>query len=217
MILNINKPADWTSFDVVKKIRNITRRKKVGHGGTLDPFATGVLVVATDSDTKKLGMISSERKSYKGRIKLGAETDTLDPEGTVIKTRDIPDLTPDEVNEVFARYQGNIEQIPPMYSAKKVGGKKLYEYARKNIEIERKPSSITIYALELLALNLPYIDFSVSCSKGTYIRVLARDIAADLHTCGYLVSLVRTQVGPYTLETAVTMKDFTEQWLSTKN
>ncbi len=217
MILNINKPAEWTSFDVVKKIRNVTRSRKVGHGGTLDPFATGVLIIATDADTKKLGAIAGEKKSYRAKMVLGLETDTLDPEGKVVREREVPVVTEAMIAATFSRFRGALEQIPPMYSAKKVGGKKLYEYARKNIELERKPIPIMIYKLELLKLELPYVEFYVTCSKGTYIRVLARDIAEDLNTCGYLVALERTQVGSYTLDQSIAIEDFVKKWSSTKN
>ncbi len=213
MIYNINKPENWTSFDVVKKVRSITKERKVGHAGTLDPFATGVLVIGTGADTKKLSQVTEAAKEYFATMELGKQTSTLDTEGEIVKTASIPkDCSVERIVEVLSSFVGDTLQTPPMFSAKKVNGKKLYELARKNIEIKRKPVPITIFSIELDELNLPYLSFSVTCAKGTYIRVLACDIAAKLETCGYLTSLTRTRIGNFDLENSMTLTEFENKW-----
>ena len=177
MIINIYKPVGWTSFGVVKKIRGITKEKKVGHGGTLDPFAEGVLIIGTGRDTKKLTGISSDYKSYTATLKLGEATNTLDVEGSITEKSDIPSLSTEMLESILKGFLGKQKQIPPMFSAKKIGGKKLYELARKNIEIEREPKEIEIKEIELVDFVEDKIIFKVSCSKGTYVRVLGSDIA----------------------------------------
>jgi len=214
MIYNIYKPIDWTSFDVVKKIRSITKEKKVGHAGTLDPFAEGVLIVGTGKDTKSLANISSTNKSYTATLKLGIETNTLDTEGKVVKEKEVPVLPSDLINNVLNNFKGIQTQIPPMYSAKKVGGKKLYKLARNNIEIERKPISINILDISLINHSKDIIEFSVSCSKGTYIRVLGSDIANKLGTVGHLSKLIRNSVGEYLKEDSITLEEFEKKWKS---
>ncbi|MBU0529420.1 tRNA pseudouridine(55) synthase TruB, partial [bacterium] len=144
MIINIYKPVGWTSFDVVRKLRGITKEKKVGHAGTLDPFAEGVLIIGTGKDTKMLTSISSDYKSYIATLKLGEETNTMDTEGEIVEKSDIPKLSIDIIQNTLNGFLGKQKQIPPMFSAKKVGGKKLYELARKNVEIEREPKDIAI-------------------------------------------------------------------------
>lgn len=215
MIYNIYKPVDWTSFDVVKKIRVLTKEKKVGHGGTLDPFAEGVLIVGTGKDTKCLTEISSADKSYTATLKLGEETDTLDSEGKVVEELKVPNISKNILEEMLNSFKGKQTQIPPMYSAKKVGGKKLYELARKNIVIERKPINIEIFDIKLIDLYDNNVEFTVNCSKGTYIRVLGSDIAKRLGTVGYLVKLVRNAVGSYTIDRAVKLDEFERRWKNT--
>jgi len=207
MILNMYKPKGWTSFDVVKKVRSITKEKKVGHGGTLDPFAEGVLVLGTGSDTKKLGMISDSNKEYVATLKLGSRTDTHDIEGHVVEDKAIPTLTLEEVESVLKLFIGEQYQTPPMYSAKKVNGQRLYKLARKNIEIEREPCLIKIVDIELIHFNSPVIEFSVICSKGTYIRVLGTDIANQLGTVGHLIALKRKKVGKYAIDETIQIDD----------
>ena len=214
MIYNIYKPVDWTSFDVVKKIRNLTKEKKVGHGGTLDPFAEGVLIVGTGKDTKLLSTVSSANKSYTATLKLGVETDTLDVEGEITNQSAIPELSVTIVEKVLSSFIGKQKQIPPMFSAKKVDGKKLYDLARKNIEIKRQPIEIEIHTLELVKLENDLIQFSVTCSKGTYIRVLGSDIAKALGTVGHLVKLVRDSVGNYQINDSIKIDVFEKQWKS---
>ena len=212
MIINIYKPVGWTSFNVVKKIRGITKEKKVGHAGTLDPFAEGVLIIGTGRDTKKLTDISSDYKSYIATITMGEETNTLDTEGEIIVKSEIPKLSTDSINNVLKDFLGKQKQIPPMFSAKKIGGKKLYELARKNIEIEREPKEIDIKEIELFNYTKNNIIFKVTCSKGTYVRVLGSDIAKALGTVGHLSKLIRTSVGEYLVDDAIHLKEFERQW-----
>ena len=214
MILNIFKPRGITSFGVVKTIRHITKEKKVGHGGTLDPFAEGVLVIATGKDTKKLTEITNENKSYLATIKLGSTTNTLDIEGKVVKEKKIPSLTQGMIDDVLLSFQGESMQVPPMFSAKKVGGKKLYELARKNIVVKREPVKIKIDEIKLIKYAEDQILFSVTCSKGTYVRVLGNDIAQKLGTVGYLESLVRTRVGSFSIDKSKTIENFESSWKS---
>ena len=212
MILNINKPIGWTSFDVVKKIRFITKEKKVGHGGTLDPFAEGVLVIATGKDTKQLTEITGTDKSYIATIKLGQITNTLDTEGVIIEKKEIPSLNDDKIVKVLNTFLGETRQIPPMFSAKKIGGKRLYELARKNIEVKRESVLVDIKQIALLDYSTEKISFSVTSSKGTYIRVLGKDIAEKLGTVGYLKSLKRIKVGSFTITDSKSLNEFEEKW-----
>ena len=215
MIYNIYKPIGWTSFDVVKKLRGITRDKKVGHGGTLDPFAEGVLVIGTNADTKILTEISGTIKSYRAILTMGEETDTLDIDGKIINTCPVPILDEKKVKSVLNDFLGESEQVPPMYSAKKVNGVRLYKMARKNQFVERKPSPINIYDIKLNHIEENIIDFSVTCSKGTYIRVLGLEIAKKLGTVGHLTQLTRTAVGEYRIHDSVRLTEFEEEWIST--
>jgi tRNA pseudouridine55 synthase len=217
MIYNIYKPVGWTSFDVVKKLRGITRDKKVGHGGTLDPFAEGVLVIGTNADTKILTEISGTIKSYRAILTLGEETDTLDIDGKTINRCPVSTLDEKKVKSVLNDFLGESEQVPPMYSAKKVNGVRLYKMARKNQFVERKPSPINIYDIKLNHIEENQIDFSVTCSKGTYIRVLGSEIAKKLGTVGHLTQLTRTAVGEYRIHDSVRLKEFEEKWISTEH
>ena len=214
MILNIYKPKGITSFGVVKKIRKIVGEKKVGHGGTLDPFAEGVLIIGTGSDTKELKRITDTDKTYTASIELGITTNTLDPEGDVIEKRKIPRLSESKINKVLDSFLGVSMQTPPMFSAKKIGGVKLYELARKNIIVDREPTQINISHINLINFNETNIVFSVSCSKGTYIRVLGKEIAEKLGTVGYLNSLIRTRVGEYFIDDSVSLDQFKLSWKS---
>ena len=217
MIFNIYKPVGWTSFDVVKKIRGITKEKKVGHAGTLDPFAGGVLIIGTNSDTKKLGKISGTIKSYRAELQLGEETDTLDLDGKVVNTKPVPILDKDLIKSVLNHFIGKYKQIPPMYSAKKVNGVRLYKLARKNKTIDRKPVEVNIIDLTLNDIQDKQIDFSVTCSKGTYIRVLGQDIAKKLGTEGHLTKLMRISVGDFVVQDSIPLKEFETRWMSTEH
>ena len=214
MILNIYKPKGITSFGVVKKIRKIVSEKKVGHGGTLDPFAEGVLIIGTGSDTKELKRITDTDKTYTASIELGKTTNTLDPEGDVIEKKKIPRLSESKIIKVLESYLGSSKQTPPMFSAKKIGGVKLYELARKNIIVDREPTQINISDINLISFNETNIVFTVSCSKGTYIRVLGKEIAEKLGTVGYLNSLIRTRVGEYFIDDSVPLDQFKLSWKS---
>ncbi len=207
-VLNINKPAGMTSFDVVREIRRHFRIKKVGHAGTLDPFATGVLLILTGKATKQFSKIMGMEKEYVAEIEFGAETDTLDIDGTVVfKDENLPEITREELEGVLRQFEGEIEQIPPVYSAIKYKGRRLYKYARAGVQIKPEPRLVQIKKIRLLDFDWPVIKLNVTCSKGTYIRALARDIGKAVGTRAYLRSLVRTRVGDYRLEDSIALDD----------
>ena len=210
-ILIIDKPAGWTSMDVCAKVRGILREKRVGHGGTLDPMATGVLPVFVGRATRAVEFAENGRKEYDAGLRLGIVTDTQDVTGTVLETRPGAVGRP-ELEEALAAFRGEIQQIPPMYSAVKVQGKKLYELARKGQEVERKPRAVTIYELELLEAESE-TDYRLRClcSKGTYIRTLCHDIGQALGCGGALYRLRRTMAAGFTLADAVTLEDLQAQ------
>ena len=214
MIYNIYKPVEWTSFDVVKKVRIITKEKKVGHAGTLDPFAEGILIIGTGKDTKALSSISNNSKTYKAKLILGSTTDTMDNKGKIIESKIVPRLEMAKVNSVINSFLGYYKHYPPMYSAKKVNGVRLYKLARENKIVKRNPILSNILNIKLNDFKESEVSFSVSCSKGTYIRVLGRDIAKKLGTVGYLDQLIRTKVGTYNISSAINIKDFEKQWKS---
>tara|TARA_B110000014_G_scaffold93144_1_gene63889 strand:- start:113 stop:766 length:654 start_codon:yes stop_codon:yes gene_type:complete len=214
LIYNIYKPVEWTSFDVVKKVRIITKEKKVGHAGTLDPFAEGILIIGTGKDTKALSSISNNSKTYKAKLILGSTTDTMDNKGKIIESKIVPRLEMAKVNSVINSFLGDYKHYPPMYSAKKVNGVRLYKLARENKIVKRNPILSNILNIKLNDFKESEVSFSVSCSKGTYIRVLGRDIAKKLGTVGYLDQLIRTKVGTYNLSSAIKIKDFEKQWKS---
>ena len=212
MILNVYKPKGCTSFYIVKNIRRIIKEKKVGHGGTLDPFAEGVLIIGTGNDTKKLTDITNEDKTYSAELKLGELTNTLDPEGIIIEKKNVPQLSINKVNNVLESFLGHSTQIPPMFSAKRVNGQRLYKLARQNIEVKRKPINIFIDYIKLTGFSNNIISFSVKCSKGTYIRVLGKHIAEKLNTVGYLISLKRTGVGSFSINDSIKMETLESKW-----
>ncbi len=214
MIINIEKPVGWTSFDIVKKVKRITGHKKVGHAGTLDPFASGVLILGTENDTKALSEITKFNKSYQAELLLGVKTNTLDPEGIITDRKPIPVLSDNIINKIMKTFEGKQKQMPPMFSAKKSGGVRLYKLARKNIEIERNKFDIEIDDISLVSFSNDKIIFNVSCSKGTYIRVLGLDIAEKLGTVGYLINLKRTRVGNYFIEDSKSIENFEKSWKS---
>ena len=214
MIININKPVDWSSFDVVKKIKNVTKHKKVGHGGTLDPFASGVLIIGTENDTKSLTRITSSDKTYEAEIELGKTTDTLDTEGKVISEMPIPNMKSNFIISTLNSFMGKQKQTPPMFSAKKHNGTRLYKLARKDIEVDRKDIDIIINNIDLIDFNENCIKFRVDCSKGTYIRVLGKDIAERLGTVGYLTALTRIKVGEHLIDDSLSIESFQNKWKS---
>lgn len=213
----MHKPEGWTSFDLVKKIRSITKEKKVGHGGTLDPFAEGVLIIGTGRDTKNLSKVTDQKKTYQAVIQLGLQTDTLDTEGMVINKMPVPVLNHKQLENILSSFQGIYKHKPPMFSAKKINGTRLYKLARKNIKIEREEIISKIYNIELNTFTDKLIDFTVTCSKGTYIRVLGSDIAKKIGTIGYLIKLVRTGIGDYKISDSLSIHKFESQWKSIEN
>jgi len=211
-IVNINKPADWTSFDVVKKIRGITRIKKVGHAGTLDPFATGVLLICLGKSTKKVPELMDMPKEYEGILSLGSSTDTLDPTGKIIEEKPIPPLETQQILAVFSKLTGSIKQRIPAFSAAKIAGKRSYALARKGIALPDRYKTVKIYDIRLLNYQKEQIHFQVECGQGTYIRSLGYDIANQLGTTGYLVKLIRKRIGDYRIEQSLTLDEFEQQW-----
>jgi tRNA pseudouridine55 synthase len=212
----INKPAGITSHDVADKLREITGVKKIGHSGTLDPFATGLLILGIGRKfTKKLSIFQKKDKEYVATLRLGAESDTFDREGKIVekKVEEIPERK--EIEEVLKSFVGEIEQIPPVFSAKKIKGKKLYELARKGIKVEPKPQKVKIYEISILEYKFPYLKIKVKCSSGTYIRSLANDIGKKLGCGAYVEELIRTKIGEFSLENAVELSKLTPQnWKS---
>lgn len=206
-ILLINKPLDWTSFDVVKKVRNTIRVKKVGHAGTLDPLATGLLILCTGKFTKRIDEIQGQEKEYTGVIRLGETTPSYDRETEVTETRDISHLTEENIKAAAQTFVGTIEQIPPIYSAVQIDGKRAYDLARKGKEVELKSRTVTIQAFDIISINGPEVEFRVVCSKGTYIRSLAHDLGQQLGVGAHLSKLERTRIGEYKLEDALTIDD----------
>ncbi len=212
MILNVYKPAGWTSADVVRKVKRLTGEKKVGHGGTLDPFAEGVLIIGTAKDTKKLTSVTASDKTYEALLKLGEETDTLDVTGAIVKTKEIPPLKKKIIEDVFTGFKGDILQTPPAYSAKKINGVRSYKIARQGKAVIHQPVQVHIYSLKLLDFDSKSICFSVTCSKGTYVRVLGSDIAQALNTLGYLKNLIRTSIGQYSQMQSKQISELEKEW-----
>lgn len=205
-ILIVDKPEGWTSQDVVSKLRGVLHERRIGHGGTLDPMATGVLPVFVGRATRAVEFFEHAEKRYEATLLLGVTTDTQDTTGTTLETRPV---TADQavLEAILPRFVGAQQQLPPMYSAVKIGGKKLYELARAGKEIERKPREITIYSIELLEFSKNSAHLRIHCSKGTYIRTLCHDIGQALGCGGCMAALRRVQAGAYTLKEAVTLDE----------
>jgi tRNA pseudouridine55 synthase len=206
-VLLVNKPFEWTSFDVVRKIRYLTKTKKVGHAGTLDPLATGLLIVCTGKFTKKINTYMAQEKEYTGTIVLGAVTPTYDLESEPIDFNTLDTITEDIIRSTTQYFTGAIQQIPPIHSAIKKEGKRVYELARRGEEVILEPRPVTIYEFEITSIQLPSISFRVVCSTGTYIRSLANDFGAKLGVGGYLSSLCRTRIGEFRLDDAKTIEE----------
>lgn len=217
-VLYIDKPLKWTSFAVVNKIRYHICRKlgvkkiKVGHAGTLDPLATGVMIICTGKATKRIEEFQYHTKEYIATLQLGATTPSFDMEKEIDATYPTEHITRELVEQTLQRFIGSIEQVPPVFSACKVDGKRAYDLARKGEEVELKPKTLVIDEIELLECKLPQIKIRVVCSKGTYIRALARDIGEALHSGAHLTALVRTRVGEVRLEHCLSVDGFVE-WL----
>lgn len=195
-VINVYKEPGYTSFDVVAKLRGILKQKKIGHTGTLDPMAEGVLLVLLGQATKLSDMLTAKEKEYEAELKLGITTDTEDIQGNVLSEKTVS-VSKEQIEEAFMSFVGTYPQIPPMYSAIKKDGKKLYEYARAGIEIRREAREVTVYSLDIRSVELPYVRFSVKCSKGTYIRSLCRDIGEKLGTGAVMSALVRSEVNGF--------------------
>lgn len=222
VILAFDKPYRWTSFDVVGKVRWLicrhlgVKKLKVGHAGTLDPLATGVLIVCTGKATKRIEELQSGTKEYIATIRLGATTPSFDLEKPIDATYPTEHITREMVEQVLERFKGQIEQVPPTFSACKVDGKRAYKIARKGHEVELKPKTLVIDEIELTECNLPDITIRVVCSKGTYIRALARDIGQALESGGHLIALRRTRVGDFKVQDCLEPEKF-EEWLKERD
>jgi len=207
-VLLINKPLEWTSFDVVRKVRYLIKTKKVGHAGTLDPLATGLLIICTGKFTKKINEYMAQEKEYTGTFTLGATTPTYDLESEPQDFKPYEHITAMQLQQAAQHFTGNILQTPPIHSAIKKEGKRVYELARKGIDVKLEPRPVTIGAFEITAVQLPKISFRVVCSTGTYIRSLANDFGAQLGCGAYLSSLCRTRIGSFLLQDAQTIEAF---------
>lgn len=210
-IFLVNKPLEWTSFDVVKKIRNALRIKKVGHAGTLDPLATGLLIICTGKKTKEIDSYMGQEKEYTGTFVIGATTDSFDLEQPVVYVADSSGITLADIKSAAGQLTGEILQIPPMHSAIKVDGKRVYESARKGIEVKMEPRPVQVREFEITGFEENVIYFRISCSKGTYIRSLARDIGQILGVGAYMSSLCRTRIGQFALQEAKELTSLIEE------
>ncbi|HEU4860958.1 MAG TPA: tRNA pseudouridine(55) synthase TruB [Chitinophagaceae bacterium] len=210
-VMLVNKPIEWTSFDVVRKIRNLIRIKKVGHAGTLDPLATGLLIVCTGKFTKKINEYMTQEKEYTGTFTLGATTPTYDLESDPENFKDIGSITKEKILNATEQFVGEIMQVPPAHSAIKIDGKRVYELARQGKEVKIEPRKIIINEFEITAIEMPVVSFRVVCGTGTYIRSLANDFGAALGCGAYLSSLCRTRIGDSKLEDALSMQEWEEE------
>ena len=216
-VILIDKPVNWTSFNVVSRVRRLTKVKKVGHAGTLDPLATGLLIVCTGKKTKEISEYQAQRKKYTGIITLGKSSPSMDLATEITET-----VLPEGLNEekiLFARnkFLGNIEQVPPMFSALKHKGKALYKLARAGKEVERAARQVEIFSFEITKIDLPDVHFEIACSKGTYIRVIADDFGKELGCGGILSLLRRTEIGDYKVDDAFNLDDFTSMFIDKIN
>ncbi len=215
-VLLINKPLHWTSFDAVKKIRILTRISKIGHAGTLDPLATGLLIICTGKFTKKINEYMGMEKEYTGSFTLGAVTPTYDLESEPEDEKDTSHLTPEMIRNATAEFTGLIMQVPPIHSAIKRDGKPVYIMARKGQDVVLEPRPITIHAFEITHIEMPVVHFRVRCSTGTYIRSLANDFGKALGVGGYLSKLCRTRIGEFLLEDALSLDEFEQEVVNLK-
>lgn len=213
-VILIDKPAGWSSFKVIRKIRNAIEVKKVGHAGTLDPMATGLLIVATGKKTKSINEYQALEKTYIGTITLGKTSPSMDLETEIISEKPFDHIFKEDIYKVRDEFVGTIKQIPPMYSAVKYKGKSLYHLARKGKEVERLEREVTVYNFIITKIDLPNIDFEITCSKGTYIRAIANDFGEKLGCGGLLSSLRRTKIGSYSVDDALTIDEIIERFTS---
>lgn len=206
-VILIDKPLEWTSFDVVNKLRRKLKIKKIGHAGTLDPLATGLLILCTGKMTKRVDEFQAQEKEYIGNLVIGQTTASHDLETSLTEAKDISFVSEENIFEATRKFKGIIQQIPPIHSAIKVDGKRAYKLARKGKEPELKPREVTVSVFEITAVNLPVIGFRIVCSKGTYIRSLARDFGEELGVGAYLSKLCRTRIGEFHLKDALNIDD----------
>ncbi len=213
-VLLFDKPYGWTSFDLVKKIRNLVskylgvKKIKVGHAGTLDPMATGLMILCTGKATKKLEEFQGLDKSYEAGLEFGKTTPSFDAETEADRIYPWQHITREKLEEILKKYTGTIEQLPPAYSAKRVKGRRAYQLAREGKDVVLKPQKVTIHEIDILEFDLPHCKLRIDCSKGTYIRSLARDIGFALGSGAYLTSLRRITIGPYHVDNAMSVSDF---------
>ena len=211
IVFLVDKPYEWTSFDVVKKIRNALKIKKVGHAGTLDPLATGLLIICAGKMTKQIDSFQQQEKEYTGTFVIGKTTESFDLEKEVVEVADISHITESDILAAVSQLTGEIQQIPPMHSAIKKDGKRVYESARKGITLELEARKVTVHTFEITGVSLPEIHFRIVCTKGTYIRSLARDLGELLGVGAYLAALIRTRIGEYRLEDADNLPELIEK------
>lgn len=208
-VILIDKPHGWTSFQALKKVKYGIQAKKIGHAGTLDPLATGLLILCTGKMTKQIEGIQAQKKEYTGTFVLGATTPSIDLETEINDRFPTDHITPEKIEACRKQFIGDVTQTPPLFSAVKIDGKRAYEIARKGGEAEIRSRTIHIYDFEITRIELPEVDFRVSCTKGTYIRSLARDFGEKLNSGAYLTNLRRTAIGEYRVEDALQPKDVT--------
>jgi tRNA pseudouridine55 synthase len=216
-VLLIDKPVNWTSFNVVSRIRRLTKVKKVGHAGTLDPLATGLLIVCTGKKTKEISVYQAQRKKYTGIITLGLTSPSMDLASEVIDTVLPDNLSEEKILSARNKFLGNIEQVPPMFSALKHKGKRLYKLAREGKEVERLSRQVEIFSFDITKIDFPDIHFEIACSKGTYIRVIADDFGKELGCGGVLSLLRRTEIGDYKVDDAFNLDEFTSEFNEAQN
>lgn len=206
-VILIDKPMQWTSFDVVNKLRRKLKIKKIDHAGTLDPLATGLLILCTGKMTKRIDEYQAQEKEYTGNFMIGQTTPSHDLETLVSEAKDISSISEEAIHEAIKKFTGTIQQVPPIHSAIKVDGKRAYALAREGKEPELKSREVTVSAFEITNIQLPTISFRIVCSKGTYIRSLARDFGEELGVGAYLSKLCRTRIGQFHLKDALTIDD----------
>ena len=212
-VILIDKPVNWTSFNVVSRVRRLTKVKKVGHAGTLDPLATGLLIVCTGKTTKEISGYQAQRKKYAGIITLGKSSPSMDLATEITETVLPDNLSEEKILSARDKFLGNIEQVPPMFSALKHKGKRLYKIAREGKEVERLSRQVEIYSFEITKIELPDIHFEIACSKGTYIRVIADDFGKEFGCGGVLSLLRRTEIGDYKVDDAFNLDELTAQFV----
>ncbi len=216
-IVLIDKDKDWTSFDVVKKIRSTVKNKKVGHAGTLDPFASGLMIIGVGRATKALTSLTVLRKKYQVSIHFGIETDTYDRTGKVVREQSTDILDYDKIKDGLNSFPERFDQIPPMYSAKRVNGKRLYQLARKGIEVERKPVPVSLYQMEIISWDNPYLNLIMDVSKGFYIRSYAYELGNKLETGATTEELRRLSIGDYFVDNSFKIDEFVKKWKDLTN